>query len=138
MRTHSYVRCSASRLGREDKLRQAISWWRADASGQYALPGGAVAAAPPAFDPVAIGRLVRYAEACEAGWRNWFAANSIEPLEIVYEDLIKDPDKAVRDVAHFLDVTLPLRLSRFQPRSQRQADHHTERFVQLFKGLSDT
>ena len=119
-------------LRREDKVRQAISWWRADSTGQYALTVGAVPAEPPAFDHDAIQRLVRFADACEEGWRNWFAANSIEPLEIVYEDLVKDLDKTIGDVACFLDVSMPPELSRAQPRLLRQADHHTERFVRLY------
>jgi LPS sulfotransferase NodH len=124
-------------LRREDKVRQAISWWRAAATGQYALPTGTAPAEPPAFDPAAIGRLVRYADACEAGWRDWFGVNSIEPLEIVYEDLVQDPGNALRDVAHFLDVTVPPELSVVQPRLQRQADQHTERFVRLFNRLDN-
>jgi trehalose 2-sulfotransferase len=124
-------------LRRNDKLRQAISWWRAGATGQYALTPDTVAAEPPAFDHDAIERLVHYAEVCEQGWRDWFAANSIEPLEIVYEDLIKDLDKAVRDVAGFLDVAVPLRVSRVQPRLLRQADDHTERFAQQFNHLDN-
>jgi trehalose 2-sulfotransferase len=124
-------------LRRDDKLRQAISWWRAGATGQYALTADTVAAEPPAFDHDAIEGLVHYAEVCEQGWRDWFAANSIEPLEIVYEDLIKDLNKAVRDVAGFLDVAVPLRLSRVQPRLLRQADDHTERFLQQLIHLDD-
>jgi LPS sulfotransferase NodH len=119
-------------LRRDNKLRQAISWWRADVTGQYALTADAVAAEPPAFDHDAIERLVHYAEVCEQGWRDWFAVNSIEPLEIVYENLIKDVDKSVRDVARFLDVAMPATVRNVVPRLLRQADNHTERFVRLF------
>jgi LPS sulfotransferase NodH len=119
-------------LRRQDKLRQAISWWRAAATGQYGLAAGQPAAEPPAFDRDAIGRLVRYAEECEAGWRDWFAAHSIRPLEIVYEDLIQDVDQAARSVAGFLDIPLPRRPEQVRPRQRRQADHYTERLVGLF------
>jgi LPS sulfotransferase NodH len=87
---------------------------------------------PPAFDRAAIAGLVRYAEACEAGWREWFTAHSVEPYEITYEDLAKDLDAAVRDIAGFRDVSLPPGLGHLRPRLQRQADHHTEGFVRLF------
>jgi LPS sulfotransferase NodH len=119
-------------LRREDKLRQAISWWRAAATGQYGLAPGEVPTEPPQFDPDAIGRLLRYAQACETGWRDWFATHSITPLEIVYEDLIEDVDQAARDVAGSLQVPLPPRLGPICPRMQRQADNHTERLVELF------
>lgn len=119
-------------LRREDKLRQAISWWRADATGQYALAAGQSPSPPPAFDRDAIDRLVRFAEACEIGWRDWFDANSIRPFEIMYEDRGGNLDRAVRDVAGFLDVTVPPGLDRIRPRLRRQADHHTERLIELF------
>lgn len=120
-------------LRRQDKLGQAISWWRAAATGQYALVAGQAPAEPPAFDRDAIGRLAQYAQACETGWRDWFGANSIGPFEIVYEDLAADLDHVVRDVADFLEVALPPGLERIRPRLQRQADHHTHRLAALFR-----
>jgi len=119
-------------LRREDKLRQAISWWRAAATGQYGLAAGQAPAEPPEFDHDAIGRLLRYAQACETGWQDWFATHSIQPKEIVYENLIEDVDQAARDVARFLQVPLPPGLGPIRPRMQRQADHHTERLAGLF------
>jgi LPS sulfotransferase NodH len=121
-------------LRRDDKLRQAISWWRAAATGEYALAPGGSPAQPPAFDRDAIGRLVRYAQECEDGWRRWFSAHGIQPLEIEYEDLARDPERAMQDVAAFLDVAVPSGLERLRPRMLRQADHHTERFAALFRG----
>ena len=119
-------------LRREDKLRQAISWWRAAATGQYELAPDEMPAEPPAFDREAIGRLLRYAQACEAGWQDWFAAHSIRPLEIVYEDLIEDVDRAARNVAGFLGVSWPAGLAPVRPRMRRQADQRTERLAALF------
>jgi LPS sulfotransferase NodH len=94
--------------------------------------GWRLAFPPPAFDGAAIADLVRCAEACEAGWRDWGGAHAIKPFQTTYEDLTRNLDKAVRDVAGFFDVTLPPGLGRIHPRLQRQADHHTERFVRLF------
>src|SRR6266487_2226844 len=115
-----------------------ISWWRADVTGQYGLPAGASPSPPPAFDRDAIAGLVRYAEAGEAGWRDWFAAHSVQPFEITYEDLVKDLDAAVRAIGGFLDVPLPPGLGHIRPRGRRQADHHTERFVRLFNRHAGT
>jgi trehalose 2-sulfotransferase len=123
-------------LRRDDKLRQAISLWRAAATGQYALADGQQPAPPPPFDRDAIGRLVQWVEEGEAGWRRWFAAHSISPLEIVYEDMTRRLTTVVRDVAAFLGVPLPQGLGPLHPRMLRQADHHTERLVERFRGLS--
>jgi trehalose 2-sulfotransferase len=120
-------------LRRADKLRQAVSWWRAAATGEFALGPGQPAGQPPAFDRDAIGRLVRYAQECEEGWRRWFPAHGIQPLEVEYEDLAGDLDDAVRAVAAFLEVRLPPGLERTRPRLRRQADHHTEEFVADFQ-----
>ena len=123
-------------LRRDDKLRQAISHWRAAATGQYALSDGQQPAPPPAFDHDAIGRMVQWTEECEAGWRRWFAAHSIAPLEIVYEDMTQRLTSVVRDAAAFLDVELPPGLGPVLPRIRRQADHYTEGLVERFRGSS--
>ena len=119
-------------LRRDDKLRQAISWWRADVTGQYALAGGGQPAPPPPFDREAISRLLRFVQDCEDGWRGWFTAHSIEPLEIVYEDMTHDLAPVVRDVAAHLNVALPPNLGPIMPRLRRQADQDTERLAALY------
>jgi trehalose 2-sulfotransferase len=124
-------------LRRDDKLRQAISWWRAAATGQYALAAGQQPAKPPAFDRDAISGLVQYAQDCETGWRDWFSANSVQPLQIEYEDLTRDLNHTVRGIAEYLDITLPPGLEPARPRLQRQADDHTERLAALFSGHDD-
>jgi len=123
-------------LRRDDKLRQAISLWRAAATGQYALTDGQKTAPPPPFDPDAIGRLMQWVEEGESGWRRWFAAHSIAPLEIVYEDMTRRLTTVVRELAVFLSVPLPQGLGPVHPRMRRQADHHTELLVERFRSLS--
>jgi hypothetical protein len=41
-------------------------------------------------------------------------------------------DEVVRDLTVLLDVAVPPGLSQIRPRLLRQADQHTDRFVQLF------
>ena len=124
-------------LRRGDKLRQAISWRRAAAAGQYSLADGEQPAAPPPFDPDAIARLLRYAEECEAGWRDWFTAHAITPFEVVYEDMTGNLAVTVRELAVFLGVALPPGLGPVRPRLLRKADRHTERLVELFTARAD-
>jgi len=114
-------------LRHEDKLRQAISLWRAEAACQYSLRPGQLPAEPPPFDRDAVARMGRFVVACEGAWQRWFAAQSIRPLEIIYEDLATDLDRAISDIAGFLGVTLPPRSGPVRPRLQRQADYHTQR-----------
>jgi LPS sulfotransferase NodH len=49
---------------------------------------------------------MQWVEEGEAGWRRWFGAHSIAPLEIAYEDMtrIRRLTTVVRDIAAFLRV----------------------------------
>jgi hypothetical protein len=40
--------------------------------------------------------------------------------------------RVTRDLAAFLEMALPPGLGQIRPRLRRQADHHTERLVELF------
>jgi trehalose 2-sulfotransferase len=76
-------------LRRADKVRQGISWWRAAVTDQWALRPGQQAR-QPAPDVEQMVQLVRLAQQCEDGWRQWFTATGIHPFEVVYEDLARD------------------------------------------------
>jgi LPS sulfotransferase NodH len=121
-------------LQRRDRLRQAISMWRAVATGAFRRRAGAP---PPAERPLpefwrpAIENRIREIEAAERAWAEWFAAAGGEPLRLVYED----------DVAGRLEATLALVLDALgEPRApvaaaptyRRQADEWTERMIALF------
>ena len=119
-------------LRREDKVRQGISWWRADVTGQWALQPGQQAE-QPALDVERVVRLVRFAERCEEGWRQWFTSTGLRPCEIRYEDLARDRLAVANQVLEFLRLP-PLRVSGLPPvRYRQQADSLTERYVDLVR-----
>lgn len=125
-------------LRRQDKVRQGISWWRADVTGQWALRPDQQAAGPAAdaADVERIVRLVRFAEQCEDGWRQWFASTGIQPCEVVYEDLARDRLTAVNKVLGFLHLPL---LGTLPPvRYRRQADSLTEHYADLVRSAMST
>jgi LPS sulfotransferase NodH len=68
-------------LRRAAKVRQGISWWRADVTNQWALRPGQDAGQPPP-DVEQMVQLVWFAQRCEDGWRQWFAATGIQPCEV--------------------------------------------------------
>jgi LPS sulfotransferase NodH len=117
-------------LRRDDKVRQGISWWRAVVTDQWALRHDEPAKQHD-MDVAHILPLVRYATECEQGWRDWFAAAGITPLEITYERLVADRLATTNDVLSHLD--LPRLDSRSLPAEQyrRQADEQTDRYVEL-------
>jgi LPS sulfotransferase NodH len=124
-------------LRRADKVRQGISWWRAAVTDQWALRPGQEAE-EPAPDLEEMVQLVRFAQRCEDGWRQWFAATGIQPCEVVYEDLVRDRLAVANGVLEFL------RLPRLQAgdlppvRYRRQADRLTETYVDLVRSTMNS
>ena len=78
-------------------------------------------------------QLVRFAERCEDGWRQWFASTGIQPCEVVYEDLSRDRLAVANRVLEFL--RLPQLGAGDLPavRYRKQADSLTERYVDLIR-----
>lgn len=117
-------------LRRADKVRQGISWWRADVTDQWGLRPGQEAA-QPALDVERAVRLVQLAQWCEDGWRQWFAATGIQPCEVFYEDLARDRLAVVNRVLGFLRLP-QLDAADLPPvHYRKQADSLTERYVDL-------
>ena len=122
-------------LRRLDKVRQGISWWRAGATGQWALRPDQEAKGPAA-DVELILRLVRFAEQCEDGWRQWFASTGIQPCEVTYEDLAQDRLAVANRVLRFLNLPR-LELGTLPPvRYRQQADRLTGHYVDLVHAIT--
>jgi LPS sulfotransferase NodH len=119
-------------LRREDKVRQGISWWRAAVTNQWALRPDQESE-QPALDVEHITQLVRFAERCDDGWRQWFASTGIQPCEVVYEDLLRDRLAVANRVLKFLRLRR-LDAGDLPPvRYRKQADSLTERYVDLIR-----
>jgi trehalose 2-sulfotransferase len=119
-------------LRREDKIRQGISWWRAAVTDQWGLRPDQEAE-QPAPDVEQMVQLVQYAQRCEDGWQQWFAATGIQPCQVLYEDLSQDRLAVANRVLEFLRLpqldadNLPL------VRYRKQADNLTERYIDLVR-----
>jgi trehalose 2-sulfotransferase len=115
---------------REDKLKQAISLWRAIQTSQWRAEDDAEQA-EPVFDAAAIGhlkdRLERHAEL----WRAWFADEGVEPLEIAYESFIAEPHDTVRRVLAYLD--LPTDVTIPDPPMRKQSDGLSTEWAQRYQ-----
>jgi trehalose 2-sulfotransferase len=123
-------------LRRRDKVRQGISWWRAVATSQWVLRPDQEAG-QPAADLERILPLVRFAQQCEDGWRQWFASTGIQPCEVVYEDLARDRLTVANRVLGFLRLPL-LDAGRLPPvRYRQQADGLTDRYVDLVRAAAE-
>jgi trehalose 2-sulfotransferase len=124
-------------LRRADKVRQGISWWRAAVTDQWGLRPGQEAE-QPAPDVEQMVQLIRLAEQCEDGWRQWFTATGIQPRQVFYEDLARDRLAVANAVLEFLRLP-QLDADGLPPvRYRQQADRLTDRYVDLLRSAMNS
>lgn len=118
------------RIVRRDRLRQAMSFYRAMRSGRWVDDGHP--APRPRYDREAIERYRQELEAQERAWQAFFADNDIDPTPVVYEDLARDYEGTARAVLKHLRITPPRPMYLGERRLARQADALTERWMRRF------
>lgn len=109
------------RLTREDKVRQAISWYRAMQSNVWWADGGGRDTPPPRYNPQRITRLRSWLEDLERHWDTYLARCPVAPIQISYEALADDHQGTIRRVLQELGLWSPM-VPVQQPRLGRQAD----------------
>jgi LPS sulfotransferase NodH len=120
-------------INRTDRVGQAISWWKASQTGQWAAGDPKRREASYSFS----GILKLHCEILreEQAWDEYFQTCGVEPLRVTYEQVASAPDAAVRAVLRAIDVTAEP--AHVKPRMQRQADPTTrewrERYVQTLE-----
>lgn len=139
-----FPNCRHCLLTRRDKLRLAVSWWRAIQSQEWHRPNRpdtSIGVVEPKlhgllidkYDFHAIRHLLRECSAREEAIRHQLDAWSIEPLTIVYEDLIAGFEANVRSVLVFLrvpDARAPtIRPPAFEPLADEINDAWYQRFL---------
>src|SRR4051794_2597269 len=114
---------------RGDKVAQAVSLWRAVQTrawraGEVTENGHAV------YHAGAIGYLAGQLTDHDDAWRSWFAANRVEPMTIVYEDLVADTLASTSAVLDRLGVG-PAEIP--EPPLRRQGDDRSARWVERYR-----
>jgi LPS sulfotransferase NodH len=135
---------------REDKVRQAISWFKARQTGVWGQ--GQEQSAPKlgrawrlgdeplqpgelAFDYEGIAALVRQAEVEDAAIGQFLATGGIEPFRIIYEEFTPRYEETIVALLRWLGITPPLDLTLPDPRTVRLADDRTDEWVARFREL---
>jgi LPS sulfotransferase NodH len=124
-------------LVRKNKVARAISHYRAKKTDRWQADSaiGDGGDGDPDFDFDQIEAFVRAGEAEDAAWLGFYSAHQIEPLTLIYEDMVVDLASTVRGVLAFLGLSaegieLP------PPRLHRQGDARSmeweERYRRLF------
>jgi LPS sulfotransferase NodH len=118
------------RLRRLDLLGQAISLVRARQTERF--HGYWDETKPATFDADEIQRVMDDLGANARRWSTYLARNGITPLDAVYEDLVREPDRVVGDIAAFAGITLdaPAAVDRpLRPQRDDTSDEWRRRFV---------
>jgi LPS sulfotransferase NodH len=66
-----------------------------------------------------------------SAWKEWFAANGIEPLPISYEELVDEPAGVARRALRFIGVPVPDDLV-VEARTRRQGDEVNEEWIRRY------
>jgi LPS sulfotransferase NodH len=121
-------------LTRRDKVRQAISWWRARETEQWHRHAGEpvepVEELP--FDFEQIDGRARKIIVHESLWQEYFQTCGVVPFTVVYEDLVADYEATTRRVLEYLAIPAPVHLTLGPPRLQKLADAQSEAWVRRF------
>jgi len=118
---------------RGNPVAQAVSWSKALQTGQWAA--NQAATAEPVFDFEQVDALYQVARIHDGAWARWFASHSLEPFEVVYEELSLDPKRVMHDAMRYLGHE---GAAAFEPPAfmQRQADTVNEEWIARYRALA--
>jgi trehalose 2-sulfotransferase len=129
-------------VSRNDKVRQAVSLWRALQTLVWRMERGA-----PDDEPIPEHRLIYSFDAIdhllaqlrrnEDAWRGYFFRTGQQPLQLYYEEIDDDLDESVRRVLDELGVEPPGHVEIERTSMRRQSDDLSESWVQTYlEGVS--
>lgn len=127
---------------RRDKVRQAVSLWRAVQTWTWKMEDSAHQS-DSSFPRVhkllfhfeAIDYLVHQFAAHEASWQHYFKECGVEPLTIVYEEFEVAYEATTFKVLQYLNIPIPGNHTLSKRRMKKQADALSEEWVQQYLDL---
>lgn len=122
-------------MTRRNKIRLAVSWWRAIQSGVWHLPKGEERKPfdfSNAYSFEAINHLYNECSMREAGIQEFFTEGGIAPLNIFYEDFIQDYEGTVHTILDYLELGSSS-VTIAPPALTILADDVSEEWVQRFR-----
>lgn len=134
---HSFPNLQYIFLTRRNKVRQAVSWWKAILTGEWHRTANNERPYDPntirdRYDFAAIRHLLIESTLREAATQDFLKAGGLIPLTLVYEDLIADPEGTIRKVITYLGIAdQPFTFS--PPSLKKMADELTEEWVERFR-----
>jgi LPS sulfotransferase NodH len=124
-------------LVRRDKVRQAISYHKAiQTEVWWSIPGNpdtpTTPKQEPRFDYAEIERWLTFLNNQELNWYRYFEQRNLDPLLLVYEDMIEAFEPAVFAVLRYLGIPVPPGTMVPPPRLAKQADAVSEEWVRKY------
>lgn len=120
-------------LTRRNKIRQAISLYKALQSGRWHTNDKRkLTGIEPVFDFESVEYYLKEIIKQEAYWERFFNEADIIPLTIVYEDFCIDQEKAVRCILQYLGISTPPNLNLGEVKQKKLADSTTEIWVRQY------
>lgn len=122
-------------LTRRERVRQAVSLVKAvqsqcwNSAEQERFTGFYV------FDYIALKKTVQMLEDHDAMWREFFEHNAIKPLEVVYEDVIRDRWAQVQRIADFVEIPGAVASDIGEVHYQKQSEALNDLWVERFENI---
>lgn len=122
-------------MTRRNKVRLAVSWWKAIQSGEWHVPTNEPRTPVDLSDKYsfdAINHLYNECSMREAGIQEFFTEGGITPLNIFYEDFIQNYEGIVRTILDYLELdSTSVTIS--PPALSQLADTISEEWTQRFR-----
>lgn len=115
---------------RPDVVSQAVSFWRAVQTRVWRGRPDPARDARAIYHAGAIAHVVTMLRAQEEGWRSWFAAEDVKPMEVPYPVLWRNLTQVVATILEALG--LDPRLAP-EPALERQADQRSDEWVERYR-----
>jgi LPS sulfotransferase NodH len=123
-------------LTRRDKVRQAVSYYRAIATNIWwsvRAESGADRDIPaPVFDYEQIDHWVSRLWDFELSWRQHFERAGVKPFEVSYEEFMRAYEPTVLSILRYLDLPIADGLRIAPPRLEKQADEVSATWVRRY------
>lgn len=132
-------------ITRRDKLRQAISWWKAIQKGSWLNVGGrelpaseTSASREPEFSLEAIDALLQRIDQDEESVKRFFKACGVEPFTVIYEDFVTAYEETTLCILEYLKIPVSEKIVFRERNMQPQSDTLTEEWPQRYRMLKQT
>lgn len=118
-------------LRRKNIERQGVSLARAAQTDAYnsEMPEKG----QPVYDFHLISQCTREVRVQDKGWKTYFHNRGIEPLVVIYEELVEDRVRILRGVLEFLGVSIPPDFQIPETHLRKQADSLSDEWVEKFR-----